>query len=187
MKKNPSKSTLLIFLSLSLSSCAINFELTSQRTALENQILGTYEEIDSELYMISSVRGIEDSSSSKNNRVKFSRQNQIFNRDDIDELKSDQILGETYEGTIMVLPSGKGLVSQATKKKLSLARILVKEENRDRTVIWKNTIEENQNLTMSDMGKVRETYALQIFEKAKAGHWFRRKAEGWIQKTASVK
>lgn len=171
-----------------IPSCTINFELPSERTALENQILGKYQEIDDELYMISSVRTLQkDQPNQPFKKATRSRQNQIFNQDDIDELKSLQILGETHDGQLIILPKKIGLVSQATPKQLNLAKLLVKEENHDRMIIWKHTIFENDNLKSSDMGKVKSTYADQIFKKAKTGHWFLRKNGEWVQKTAAKK
>ena len=38
-----------VFSAVAATSCSFNFELTSQRTALENQILGNYKELDDDL------------------------------------------------------------------------------------------------------------------------------------------
>lgn len=184
--------TVLVFgVSGLLTGCAINFELTSQRTALENQILGSYEELDDDLLLVSSVRALDESGKKKEITVSSlqvdalrARQNQQFNKDDLDEFKTKQMIGEVADGTLALLPAGRGLVAKAQKKELSLARLLVKEENHDRRIVWRRIIELNENLKASDMPKVRKTYADQIFKKAPAGHWFKRETGNWIQKSA---
>lgn len=168
-----------------LQGCAINFEITSQRTALENQMLGEYKDINSDLYLISSVRAMDQVAQNGpdvTKNAKQAQQNRIYNQDDIDELKNLQILGERADGMLTILPAGTGLVQKATSAQKELAKILVNEENHDRRVIWQFTISENANLKQSDLDKVKETFAKQVLAKAKEGHWFQSEAAGWYQK-----
>ena len=174
-----------IIMLIALQGCAINFELTSQRTALENQILGSHKDIDDNLYLISSVRALEKEARgevSLGQKAKMAVQNQIFNRDDIDEFKGLQILGEAQNGSLKLLPKGVGLREKATKKQVDLAAILVAEENHDRMVIWRDTIRKSPHLESKDLFKVRKAYSQQIFAKALVGHWFYNKKKGWHQK-----
>lgn len=181
----------LVFLLIFLFSqgCAINFELTSQRTALEKQILGSYEELDDDLLMISSVRALDEEGKKKGYdlsdlqmKALKAKQNQQFNRDDIDELKNDQILGENSRGYLSVLPKGVGLINTTTKKRLNLAKLLTKEENHDREIVWARIIQLNENLSKKDIPKIRETFAKQAYQDAPAGHWFQGKSGIWKQK-----
>lgn len=45
------KSLSILFACAYLSGCAFNFDVTSQRTALENQVMGSYKELEDELVM----------------------------------------------------------------------------------------------------------------------------------------
>ena len=146
-------------------------------------MLGEYQELDNELYMISSVRSLDGNSSAKSIPPHiFSQQNQQFNIDDIDELKKEQILGETSQGELRILPPGIGLVNQASIQKRQLASILVKEENHDRNILWKHTIATKDNLTNRDLKQLKESYAKQIFQASPTGMWFLQSNNKWLQK-----
>src|SRR5687768_18459876 len=102
-----SRMTLTICLAGLLPACTFSFELTSQRTALENQVMGSYRELEDDLVLISSVRGETTGGKTVSTRQKKAldaRQNQEFNRDDVDELKLKGLLGETNDGKHVLLP-----------------------------------------------------------------------------------
>ena len=166
-----------------LASCSINFELTSQRTALENQMLGEHQELDDELYMISSVRGLEKESQDPD-RKNLAQQNQLFNQDDLEELKEKQIIGEKQNGTISLVPKAVTSVSTSKKENI-LAKILIKEENHDRMVIWKSTIKIKPELTIQDLPKLRKNYNDQIYKSSKPGLWFEINGR-WKQKPEDI-
>lgn len=170
-----------------LGSCTYSFEVSSQRTALENQILGTYQEIDEDLVLISSVRAVDESGNLKpqefsdlQRRALRARQNQEFNRDDIDELKNLGIIGETFTGELLLTPEGNGRA--AAERKRRLAGDLIKEENRDRGVIWLRIIQINEELKASDLEEVRKTYGRTKFNEAEEGHWLLDENSIWFQK-----
>jgi uncharacterized protein YdbL (DUF1318 family) len=163
-----------------LTSCTFNFELTSQRTALENQVLGSYKEIEDELILVSAVRGqtLAAKASENASDAAMARKNQDFNRDDIEEFKESGIIGEVPDGTISLtnLPSPKNTAA------MSLARELIKEENSDRSVIWDKIIKSNKNLSLKDLPEVRKTYAKMIRDRAPAGQLFLDDGKSWIKK-----
>lgn len=182
-----------VIILLCCSSCAFNFELTSQRTALENQILGTYKELDEDLVMVASVSASEGIRSDVNGTLdnpKASYQkaklNREFNSLDIADLKDEQILGETWDGRLVVLPKGIGLVEYATPAQLRLAEIVTSEENLDRQVIWQRSLKESNELSDEDIDEVKRIFVKSIQASAKPGHWFLSEAEVWGQKKADV-
>src|SRR5688572_5441341 len=128
---------MLVIAAAITSSCTFNFEVTSQRTALENQVMGTYRELEDDLVLISAVRAPKAGAavSPHRQRALDAKQNQDFNRDDIDELKTIGVLGETAGGTVALLPPSIGKAADSAAARL--AAQLVVEENRDREVIWK--------------------------------------------------
>ena len=72
---------------LFVSGCTIQFDVTSQRTALENQILGTHKELDQDVVLISSVRAVDKDGTIKTNKFSTShemavkaKQNQSYNQ-----------------------------------------------------------------------------------------------------------
>jgi uncharacterized protein YdbL (DUF1318 family) len=164
-----------------LTACTFNFEVTTPRTALENQIMGSYKELEDDLILVSSVRSGGKQASAEmapgKRRALDARENQEFNRDDIDELKDKGIVGETATGTVAILPKASG-----DGKDLRLAQQLVPEENRDREDIWKRIIESNENLSAKDLPEVRRTYAKLQRETARPGQWVQDEGGNWMRK-----
>ncbi len=160
------------------ASCSFNFELTSQRTALENQILGTYKELDDDLIVTNfdkapnSDANKESKSSKTTAALLKANKNRLFNADDIDELKDNGILGESADGLIKMLPKERGGISDATPDQIKLAEVLVDEENQDRSVIWKSTIAQNPELSNKDLPKIQENFARDVYESSPKGRWF---------------
>jgi uncharacterized protein YdbL (DUF1318 family) len=175
----------LAAVALGPTACTFNFELTSQRTALENQVMGAYKELDDDLVLVSSMRGPDDPApvvAPEEKKALDARQNQEFNRDDVDELKDKGVLGETAAGTVTVLPRGIGAADKVDAQLLKLAQALVTEENRDRDEIWKRIIASNANLGDKDMPAVRKTYAKMQRDTAAAGHWLQDDDGRWRRK-----
>jgi uncharacterized protein YdbL (DUF1318 family) len=172
--------TLALVLPFVLSGCTFNFELTTQKTALENQVMGSYRELEDDLILVSSVRAGKqakvDLSPSKR-RALDARENQEFNRDDLDELKDKEIIGETASGTLAMLPKATG-----ETKDVRLAQLLVGEENRDREEIWKRIIESNENLSAKDLPEVKKTYAKLQRDTARPGQWVQDEGGNWVKK-----
>ncbi len=166
-----------VFSAVAATSCSFNFELTSQRTALENQILGNYKELDDDLIVANYGRqNPNDAGGDKKNRISAeiekATKNRSFNADDIDELKDQGILGEDGDSLLALLPKGIGDIGSATPDQIKLAEVLVDEENRDRSTLWSAT--NAQNLELSDKGlpAVRQSFGRKIYETAPKGHWF---------------
>jgi uncharacterized protein YdbL (DUF1318 family) len=168
-----------------LQGCTFNFDVTTQRTALENQVMGSYRELEDDLILLSSVRGPKTGGtamSESRKRALDARQNQEFNRDDIDELKDKGLLGETTAGGIALLPKGLGNVGSAPKKDVQLAQTLVADENRDRARIWQRIIDANENLSAKDLPEVRKTYAKLQRDTSRPGQWYQDETGQWTKK-----
>lgn len=184
--------TCALFLLSALTGCTFNFDVTSQRTALENQVMGSYKELDDDLILVSSVRGSRKPAataqlSPEKRRALDARENQEFNRDDIDELKDRQILGEAASGELALVPDHPGRTGDAVAAKvMQLAKALVDEENRDRAVIWRRIIDANANLSANDLPDVRRTYAKLQRDQARPGQWLQDEAGVWRQKPGSA-
>ena len=168
------------------TGCAIKAELTLERTALENQIMGSYQQIDDELLMVSLVESkssggkIEPSDAEK--EAQIARRNRQYNADDIVELKDEQILGETKDGFLQILPEGQGLRAEASAARVKLAEILVHEENSDRDRIWKREITSRPDLTAESLEKIKSEFIDAQQRVAKIGHWFQDRNGNWKQK-----
>jgi uncharacterized protein YdbL (DUF1318 family) len=192
MTKTVSVGTLTLPLLLAgMVGCTFNFELTSQRTALENQVMGAYKELDDDLVLVSSVRAAGAPAAPAaalapgQKKALDARQNQEFNRDDVDELKANGVLGETAAGGLALLPRDvvrTEATATPTPAMLRLAATLIAEENRDRAEIWRRIIDGNGNLTEKDLPDVRKTYAKLQREATQPGQWCQDETGTWRRK-----
>ncbi len=167
-----------IVFSIWIAACSFKFELTSQKTALENQIMGNYKELEDDLLVTNFERSTTDSPTKSIEKSVASvsllraQKNREFNSDDIKELKDNAIIGEMSDGQLSILPKAIGGVSSASPEQLKLAEALIDEENRDRSVIWKMTIPDTEKASDKDDSPTRAVFARELFEKSPSGHWF---------------
>ena len=179
----------VLAVSLMGPGCAFNFEITSQRTALENQVIGSYQEIQDDVVMSSSVRSLDESGAKKQlsmsqmqEEAVKARQNQQFNLDDLDELKEAEVIGEQNDGLITLLPAEIGKTASSTTEQRKLATQILKEENRDRQSIWKRIVMSNESLTEKDLPEVRRTFAKLQRDNAVKGNWLQDESGKWFRK-----
>jgi len=118
-------------------SCTVkppDIKITDEKTALEKQILGTYSEIQEDVWMVASVRssepGKKEELSKEKEAVLNAYQNREFNKDDIEEFKADGCIGENSKGYLEVRGSDKYSKENSIKK---LVDQVVETENKDRT------------------------------------------------------
>ncbi len=174
----------ILFFVCKLNACTFNFDLTSQRTALENQIMGTYRELDDELILMSTVRGAGETSKSISPKesadILLRRRNQQFNRDDIEELKDRGIIGETHRGLAALLPPIHSHIS--SPKERDLAAKLIAEENKDRRAIWAYIIAKSRGLHSEDLPRVAKSYGEMQRKQLPKGQWYQDHAGIWQKK-----
>ena len=172
-----------------LTGCTFNFDVTGQRTALENQVMGSYRELDDDLILASSVRAVTPNKrvlSTSRQKGVDAKLNQQFNQDDLAELEELEILGEGSNGTVVLLPTKVTHKPQSTKAQLELAKQIIDEENRDRASIWQRIIESNPNLAAKDLPQVRKTYANMRRQALSAGQWYEDDAGTWVRKVQAA-
>jgi hypothetical protein len=106
-----------------------------QKTALERQLIGAFEPLTDEEMLAASVRAASGPSDvaadDAQARATFARQRQLFNRDDVDELKSAGCLGEAFDATVVARPCAAAK-DEATR---ALLMRMIAEENEDRAAI----------------------------------------------------
>jgi len=148
-----------------------------QPTAVERQLLGAYEELDEELVHASSVRGgsgLEDASHKSLQQLALrARSLQVFNADDVLELKSEGCVFETLRAELA--PTECGLVSEDPAARRRRARVM-DEENRGRRVLMRwaaHEIARREGRAVpdaSELAEVRAAYLRLIKETAQPGH-----------------
>ncbi len=177
-----------LFLALFSASCvSAQISVVDERTALENQILGSYEELDRDLRLLASVRAVDLDGKVKPARqlsdiraqAIAARQVHQFNRDDVDELKSAGCLGESLTGKLVGRPC-----PTAGKDPKIVTRIdrLLQSENQARETILLFVVTTSPDLTQGDLPGLRKAYAEMQRSQAKAGEWIQTESGSWTQK-----
>jgi len=179
-----------LFLSLlcGLPGCGgplVGVTVVDERTALENQVLGTYEELNQEVLLVASVRYIDPKGKLKptpkippgKKKVIRAIQRASFNKDDIDRLKEKAILGENNQGGLTLLAQDK-----VEPEQQAFVNNLVQEENADRDIIMSRVIETNEKLSEKDLPRVRKMFAALNRDKARVGDMIQSENGEWVKK-----
>lgn len=182
---------LLIALVLATGSCAnlvqVKINVVDQRTALENQVLGSYQKIGGDLLLLASVRSIDSQGRLKpvpklsDNRKKAIKamQRSRFNLDDIERFKSAGAIGESNNGYLKYMESFQPRADQ--RLELFINNLVV-EENEDRKTLYLRVVAINENFRENDLPKVEKIMARLNNDSAKPGEWIEHDSGEWIRK-----
>lgn len=153
---------------LMLAACGklVNVDVTvvDQKTALENQILGSYEELGDEMLLLASVRSVDGEGRlvtvaeippGKKEAIR-AMQRQEFNRDDIQTFKQMGIAGEGNTGELKFFENEK---TSGDLRFKNFVQAIIREENQDRLTILDRTIATNEAFAEGDLPKVRKIFA----------------------------
>ena len=169
-----------LFISLFfLSACAkelvgVNVTIIDQRTALENQVLGTYEDIGKDMMLLASVRSIDESGKLKEvdpiprhkKEAIRARQRMEFNKDDIENFKLIGCAGESNDGFLAFFEIDK---TREDPQFELFVKAIIKEENDDRRTIMKRIVMISENLNENDLPDVQKIFASLNRDNAKKG------------------
>ena len=179
--------TLLLPLLIGCGGPLVGVTVVDERTALENQVLGTYQELNQQVMLVASVRYIDPKGKLKQTQelpqgkkdVVRALQRVSFNKDDLNRYKSLGMIGENNEGGITLLEPEK--VEPADR---AFVDNLIKEENEDRLAIMSRIIETNETLSSADLPRVHKMFAALNRDKALKGERIQLESGKWIQKEA---
>ena len=171
-----------------LSACGgplVGVTVVDERTALENQVLGTYQELNQEVMLVASVRYIDPKGKLKQSaelppgkkEVARALQRISFNKDDLNRFKAMGLLGENSEGGVSPLSPEK-----VPPEEKAFLENLLKEENEDRLVVMHRVVETNETLTPQDLPRVHKMFAALNRDKAGPGEWIQLENGKWTQK-----
>lgn len=183
---------LILSILVILAGCSarpeVNVTLVDTRTALENQVLGSYKELNKEFVMIASVRSVDEKgmaedrlkgmSASQRDAMK-AMQAREFNRDDVDDFKRSGCVGENNQGLLEILSCDK---AKGDAKFGKLLMDVVKEENESRMVIMKRVIIMNEGLNEKDITKIQKVFASMNVDAAKPGEMIQKEDGSWARK-----
>ncbi|MFH1862788.1 MAG: DUF1318 domain-containing protein [bacterium] len=157
---------------------------TSERTALENQILGTYRTIEEDSWIITSARSSDEESPGlilpKDRRAVLEAfANRRFNADDIYDFKTEGIVGENDQGFLTILPNER---YQHDPDYSNLVDHVVAEENSDRQVIMERILEMNTADYSMNLEEVRRVFSQMNRDASPQGTWLESETGKWVKK-----
>ena len=175
-----------LFLGIVLGGCSIKapeVQVTGEKTALEREVVGTYEEMEEDTWMIASTRAAkaedEVKISPEKRKVLEALQEQKFNKDDIDEFKREGFVGENNSGLLELR-----LIDQLRKTpdRMKFIQSILEEENGDRSIIMGRVIELNETLKKSNKNDIQGIFARMNQENSPDGTWIQNAEGQWIRK-----
>lgn len=161
-----------------LSGCQalakVDINIVGTRSALENQVLGTYQELNEDVMLLASVRAIDPSGKlveqpplSDNKRTALAAlQSRAFNKDDIEQFKQAGWAGENREGLLTYFPDQ---TLQSDTRQAEFVQEVIEEENRDRLTLMHRIIATSEQFTERDLPQVQKIFAALNRDNAKAG------------------
>ena len=171
----------LIFLP-ALCACTITTRPVNigTKTALERQLMGELEPLSDEQLLAASVRapsndpevgGLDNTQA----YAMAARRRQVFNRDELDELKQRGCLGEAKNALLMVRDCSPTAEEAARRERL------LAEENADREAIIEWVASSDATFAGNGRAQLIAMYHRLLAERAKAGEWVEGEG-GWAKK-----
>jgi len=177
----------MLLMILFCSGCSIKapeVRVTGEMTALEQEVIGTYNQMKEDTWMIASTRDTEDTArvvsvSPEKEKVLEALENQRFNKDDIDEFKMKGYVGEKSDGTLMIRDLDKFDLEPEDKK---FIQNIVDQENRDREIIMNRVIQLKSSLKDSNRESILAVFAKMYQEESAQGTWIQTADGSWEKK-----
>lgn len=161
---------------LMLGGCTlakVDVNVVSERTSLENQVLGTYNRLSEEQLLVASVRGVSPTGKIESRQERSPEQQDAtraletisFHADDLESFKRLGWAGENREGLITPFPREipknlpADLKSFATLYNQEEFRQVIDEVNSSREVLMQRVVQTNENFTAKDLPVIRRVFA----------------------------
>lgn len=182
---------LIAALAAGAGACAnmvqVKIDVVDQRTALERQVLGTYQQLDGDLTLLASARSLDAHGRLKpvpqlpeGRRAAIrALQRSRYNLDDIERLKTDQIIGENNKGYLTYFETES---TRGDPKLAAFAQEMVSQENADRLILYRRVMEVTEGFGEGDLPKVETIMAGLMADSARPGGLVQDGAGRWRRK-----
>lgn len=177
-------SRLALLLPLALAACSVKapeLNVTGEKTALENQVLGSYQQIENDSWLIASARAVgaapANVTAGGKKEVLDAVQNRKFNKDEVDELKAGHVVGENNHGLLQPLAHPRYDGDPAFRLYVDQ---IVGEENSDRMIIYERVMTVSQS--GGDAAKGHEIFAKLNFDSSAPGTMIQAADGTWSEK-----
>jgi len=173
---------------------AVDVNVVSERTALENQVLGSYNALSDDVLLVASVRGVDPGGKIKTvPRKSREHQNAVmaietlaFHEDDVDAFKRLGWVGENNLGLLTTFPMNKenapdDLQAFAARYPPDEFLSVVKQVNQAREVVMMRVVETNADFTEKDLPRIKRVFAKLNREKALSGEKIQKEDGSWAR------
>jgi hypothetical protein len=173
----------------------VKVEMLSERTALENQVLGSYNALDSQMLLAASVRGVDTSGNierppehSREYKDTISAMQIIdFHTDDLDSFKHLGWAGENNKGLIEAFSIDRKNVPEdyksfAERYSDDEFKFVISTVNAAREKIMMRVIYMNEDLNESDLPEIKKIFAKLNAENANIGDKIQDADGNWLIK-----
>lgn len=164
-----------LLLALLISGCTlakVDVNVVSERTSLENQVLGTYNSLNEDMLLVASVRGVSPTGKIEApprhtpEQVDATRAMETiaFHSDDIEIFKRFGWIGENQEGLLTPFTretpklSAEDLKTFAANYSEAEFQQVVREVNQAREVLMMRVVQTNENFTTKDLPAIRKVF-----------------------------
>ncbi len=168
--------SLALGLALFVSGCTlakVDVNVVSERTSLENQVLGTYNSLNEDMLLVASVRGVSPTGlidapprhTPEQADAVRAMETIAFHADDIETFKRFGWVGENQEGLLTTFAretpkvTSEELKSFAANYSEAEFQQVVKEVNQSREVLMMRVVQTNENFTVKDLPAIRKVFA----------------------------
>lgn len=147
-----------------------------QKTSLEAQLMGQMEPLSEEELLLSTVRGVSVSAHDPHPKGTAARRRQLFNRDDVDELKRKGCLGEALDARLVAREC------KAEADMLALRDRLIDEENADRQSIIDWVMATDTTLSPEQRPQIVVLYRQLLISVRRDEDWIQEQDGSWRQR-----
>jgi uncharacterized protein YdbL (DUF1318 family) len=188
-------SHLILLFFVFVASCTlakVKIDVVSERTALENQVLGTYNSLDREMLLMASVRGVDSEGQikkpPKQSQDKKDALNAMqvlaFHEDDLNAFKRLGWVGENNQGLLAVFSMNKsnppedlkGFVNRYAEAEF---KAVIEKINQAREAMMQRVIDMNENFSSADEPQIRKIFGKLNADNAKPGEKYQTQDGAW--------
>ncbi len=180
---------ILVCITLLLTACVtVRSVSVDQKSTLEQQFIGEYEELTEDLQTIASVRaaatGLGEGGDDPYARALQARRVQLFYKDDIEKARARGCVGEALDGRLRALScrettNASTLPSSLPVVEPQTARV-VTMENDAREALVEYALSKSANLKETDRQLVWQAYRRVVLSTLKKGDLVQNNAGEWI-------